>query len=556
MQVYNRLSPKKQERFGQTADKERLKAQDSLFRQPAQPIQVDLTDNSLWYGSDNAFPLKLATLVQESPAASSCISVLSDFLEGSGFSDETLKDKKINARGQTFGDIHNLVCESYALFEGFSLIVKYTREGKISEIFHYPFENCRLQRPDSKGIISKININPYYGTSIYQRVHTEEYDTFNADPIVVRSQMAKQKEKYKGQILYVAFTRPLSRFYPQPYYFSAKSWMGIDAGIGAYHENNLDAGFFVMVLMKMIGDPDAPSTHPDDQRINDQGQKESIRTRGQRFDMIMQQFVGAESNTKMMVLWEMMKDQLPELQAFPTSTNTDFFVALQNLTTKNILIAMKIPSILANMGGENSLSDGNQMANATRVMHDRVKKPQNLLTRTYKTLLSVFKEPYAQDIKILNTNSFEAMAKIDPEVWAALTPEEKRKWIKENTDYPIEDTLAAPAPAATPEPVNQFQNVLFTDYPEGAKKNAERALKWMDDNAGCGKPMGKRLAQDIVDSKPLSFKDIRRIYNYLRRNREHDGKLFSDSCESCLFSAWGGKPMHDYCEAKIKMINE
>lgn len=556
LQVYNRLTPKKAERFGQTPDSERTKFQNVLFRQPAQPIQVDLTDNSLWYGSDNAFPLKLATLVQESPAASSCISVLSDFLEGSGFSDETLKDKQINARGQTLGDIHNLVCESYALFEGFSLIVKYTREGKISEIFHYPFENCRLERPDAKGIISKININPYYGTSIFQRMYTEIYDTFNPDPIVVRSQMAKQKEKYKGQILYVAFTRPLSRFYPQPYYYSAKSWMAIDAGIGAYHENNLDAGFFQTVLMKMIGNPDEVSTHPDDVCYNDAHQSEPKRTRGERFNIMMQGFTGSESKTKMMVLWEMMKEQLPTLEAFPTTTNEAFFTTLQNLTTKNILIATKTPSILANMGGESSLSDGNQMANATRVMHDRVKKPQNLLIRTYKMLLGNFKVPYEQEIKILNTNSFESSVKVEDQ-WKALTAPEQRQWLKENTDFPIQETTPATAtPTPTPAKVNQFSNIMFTDYPEGAKKNAQRALRWMADNEGCGKPMGKQMSQDIVDSKPLSFKDIKRIYNYLRRNRVHENKLFSDSCDSCLFSAWGGIAMFDYCEAKIKEINE
>lgn len=554
LKIYNRTP--KPDKFGQIADSKRLDADNALFRQPAQPIQVDLTDNSLWYGSDNAFPLKLATLVQESPAASSCISILTDFLEGAGFSDDTLKDKVINRQGQTFGDIHSLVCESYAMFEGFSLIVKYTLEGKISEIFHYPFENCRLQRPNEQGVISKINVNPYYGTQIYQRKYTEEYDTFNPRPEIVRAQMAKQKDKFKGQILYVAFTRPLSRFYPQPYYFSAKSWMAIDAGIGGYHENNLDAGFFQMVLLKMIGNPDEPSTHPDDQITNTSGEKESVRTRGQRFEVDMQGFVGSDSKTKMMIFWEAMKEQMPELTAFPTTTNTDFFVALQNLTTKNILIATKVPAVLGNMGAENSLSDGNQMANATRVMHDRVKKPQMLLTRTYKTLLSNFKEPYIQDIKILNTNSFESTVDIKDQ-WASLNPDEKREWLKDNTDFPIKDESApAPSPTTPTAPANKFENIFFTDYPDGAKQNAKTALKWLENNSDCGKPMGRKVAQNIVDGKPIPFAEIRRIYNYLKRNQVHEGKLFSDSCDACLYSAWGGTAMLNYCADKIKMINE
>jgi len=243
--------------------------------------------------------------------------------------------------------------------------------------------------------------------------------------------------------------------------------------------------------------------------------------------------------------------QFPELQAFPSVANDNFFTNLQETCDRKILIAMKIPGILVNTGRDNSLSDGTQMANATRVMHDRVAKPQNMLEAIYMQVLKRFREPVVGEIKIVNTNSFQELDAIDPLIWEVLTPEEKRQWIKDNTEYPVTE---APAPVLAP--VNKFQNILFTDYPEGAKKNAARALKYMEDNGACGKPFGKQLAKDIVDSKPLSFKDIRKIYNYLKRNRDHQNKLFSDSCEAVLFSAWGGVAMFDYCASKISMIND
>jgi hypothetical protein len=141
----------------------------------------------------------------------------------------------------------------------------------------------------------------------------------------------------------------------------------------------------------------------------------------------------------------------------------------------------------------------------------------------------------------------------DPLTWGELTRPERRQWIKDNTEFPILEIDAPPAPAA---PTNKFQNILFTDYPESAKNTASRALKYSKDNPGCGKPMGQKVAQDIVDGKPLSFKDIKRIYNYLKRNRDHSNKLFSDSCEAVLFSMWGGIAMFDYCAAKIQMVND
>lgn len=434
-------------------------------------------------------------------------------------------------------------CEAWSLFRGFAWLLKYSLEGSITEIHPIPFENCRLGIPDPKGIISKIFVNPFYGTDIDDKKYTVEYDTYS--PKEVRAQMGKQGPKFKGQILYVCQTRPLSRYYPEPEYYSCEGWMGVDAGIQGYHKNNLDAGFFQTVLLKMIGDPDLASTHPDDQKDDGNGNKVSSRTRGERFNMEMQKFTGSDSKTKMLVLWEQLKDQMPELQAFPAITNDNFFTNLQNVCTEKILQAHKMPGILVNMGRENSLSDGAQMANATVVMHDRVKKHQALLERTYKEVLSRFVQPFTGEVKIVNTNSFQEIKSIDPLVWEALTVEERREWIKENTEYKIQETVVQPQ-------ATNFRNVFFTDYPDKAKSNAKRAL---EHTIPCGTPMGKRRGEAIAEGKPLSFKEIKSIYSYLNRNTGNKNKTW-DSCDAVLFHMWGGQEMLEYCEAKIKMINE
>jgi hypothetical protein len=521
----------------------------NLFRQPAHQTQVDLTEGVLPYGKDNNFPLRLATMVQSSPTGAAGVSIISEFIEGAGFSDQSLKDIVINGRGETFGILHSLTCESWALYRGFAWLIKYNAQAQITEIFNIPFENVRLCKPDSRGVISKVRVNPYFGTSEYRKSDSVEYDVFTPNQKQTLAQIAKQTEKFKGQILYVGQTRPLSRFYPEPEYYSAQGWLKIDAGIQDYHSNNLEAGFFQTVLLKMIGNPDDPSTHPDDQSTDDQGNKISIRTRGERFNIAMQEFTGADSKTKMLVLWEQLKDQMPELQAFPQITNENFFTNLQETCDRKILIAMKVPGILVNMGRENSLSDGAQMANATKVMQDRVKKPQNMLENYYMQVLKMFATPYVGEVKIINGNTFQELETIDPSIWEVLTPEEKRQWIKENTEYPISN---APAPM----PVSNFKDIFFTDYPEGAKKNAAKALKYSEDHPGCGTPMGKRRGADISEGRPLSFKDIKSTYNFLKRNAGFENTLFSDSCNAVLFSMWGGKPMLDYCADKIKFVNE
>jgi len=98
--------------------------------------------------------------------------------------------------------------------------------------------------------------------------------------------------------------------------------------------------------------------------------------------------------------------------------------------------------------------------------------------------------------------------------------------------------------------------VFFTDYPQDARDSAKRALKFVADNPGCGTTKGKQMGDDIMNGRPISYKDLRRIYNFLNANRPYKDQLFSDSCESCKFAMWGGMAMFDYCAAKIKMINE
>ena len=262
---------------------------------------------------------------------------------------------EIQANGQ---EIHSrtfiLRFQKHTLLnEGFALNIKYTIEGKISEVFSVPFENVRLKQPDDKGIISKVNVNPYYGTNIFQKRFTEEYDLFNPDRKVVLAQIAKAQSRKRtptrGRFFTLLILSRFPRFYSIPSYYSAKHWLSIDGAIGEFHSNNLDAGFFQTVLLKMIGNPDEPSTH------------QTIRNKtktGILFPFVQEgevQYRNAAVHwerlkTKMMVLWEMAKDMLPELQAFPSVTNEQFFTTLQDLTTRNILIAFGVPSVLANMG--------------------------------------------------------------------------------------------------------------------------------------------------------------------------------------------------------------
>jgi hypothetical protein len=184
-------------------------------------------------------------------------------------------------------------------------------------------------------------------------------------------------------------------------------------------------------------------------------------------------------------------------------------------------------------------------------------------------------KPYTQPINILHYNPFpETDSKsVDKNIWDALTLKEKRNWIKKNTNFDIlvedpttimpdkppipVDPVQIPQTTESGQPQNKFQDFLFTNYPQGAKDNAQKALDFRNKtNSQCGTKMGWQFCEDLISGRPLNFKQIKKLYNYLGKNREFSNGIFSESCNSILFSAWGGLDMFNWAENQIISINE
>lgn len=545
-----------------------------IKRQEATPAQKDYSKDIIRFGENDNFPLRLARLVQQSPTASSCIDTRIDFIQGGGFSDNALKVIKLGPTGFTFNDLHAHCSDAFGIFEGFAFQVLWNLKGNITEIRSIPFEYCRLAIPDKYGDITKIHINPYYGTGEYQIRYTTDFDVYN--PKNVKIQQKQQGLKYKGQIFWYGTTGPLSRFYPVPKYYSCADWMSIDEAIGGFHHHNIDNGFFQSVLFRMIGDPLQPSEHPDDMTwnaTNNQYEPNPKYTQAYRLNIEMQKFSGWDKAGNIMVQWGANKEELPDIQPFQSATNAELFNTLSNLTTENIARGTKVPAILANIQSGASLGgDGNNIRASVKLMQQRVTKVHAMLIPIYQELLIHLEKPYLDPINILHYDPFPetGFRQVDVNIWGALTMKEKRNWIKKNTNYEIlvenpdtimpdkppipVDTVQQSAPTA---PQNKFQDIFFKDYPEGAKLASQKALDFKNKtNSACGGKAGWQMCDDIIGGRPLSYREIRRIYNYLKKNRDFSNRVFSDSCESVLFSAWGGLQMFNWCEAKINSINE
>lgn len=90
-----------------------------------------------------------------------------------------------------------------------------------------------------------------------------------------------------------------------------------------------------------------------------------------------------------------------------------------------------------------------------------------------------------------------------------------------------------------------FQDDTYSNYPEGVKNNAKKALKWAEENGwgSCGTQVGKTRANQLANGEGISFDTIQRMYSYLSRHKVdlESSKSYEDGCGKLMYDAWGGE---------------
>jgi len=98
----------------------------------------------------------------------------------------------------------------------------------------------------------------------------------------------------------------------------------------------------------------------------------------------------------------------------------------------------------------------------------------------------------------------------------------------------------------------------YTDYGDGVKGNAKRALEWADKNGwgSCGTPVGKQRANQLAKGEPISLDTIKRMYSFLSRHERdlESSKSYGDGCGKLMYDAWGGKSGLSWSRNKLREL--
>lgn len=438
----------------------------ALTREIVKDQQVRFDEETIVWGENDALPMIIFHAINQSPTTMSCLGKVTDFMQGSGFTDKTLMQMPVDTDGTTLWELHQKICEYMTKLEGFSTRFMFNGEGAITQAMVMPIENLRFVKPQitQSRKIRKIKYNPYWGTDLMTPNDSDSYNVWNpsqeqryAEIIALKDE--KERAEYKGQIYFYGNPRSPYKFYPVPKYWSGKEWIYVDGQCQIFNKKMLDDGFFQSVMIKMIGDPTQPSKNPKYQK-NNLGTDNTTRkewdgtTVGEEFSENMSKnFSGVEKAGKAMVTWSQNKDTAATIEAFPNNANFENLDGTQIMAIRGIAIATEVQAILANLPQQGSSlgSDGDSMRMAVELMQARVKEPQITLEQFYNTvLLPNMAEKTGARVKIIQHQPISNQIQVPDKVWEWMNDKEKADFVRAHIPTVTVDVSRETQPAAAP----------------------------------------------------------------------------------------------------------
>jgi hypothetical protein len=157
------------------------------------------------YGLKNDYPQKIIEIINSSGTGKVCVDLYTKFMRGTGFVDANLNELQINVSGERVFSILNKTAEDFRRFNGFAVLVKYNGMIEMDELFHVPFEHCRIEIDKNKKYTGRIAIHPDWTSQrgiSFRRDDIVYITKYNPKTVQAEMALAGSPEKYVGQVFY------------------------------------------------------------------------------------------------------------------------------------------------------------------------------------------------------------------------------------------------------------------------------------------------------------------------------------------------------------------
>jgi len=463
------------------------------------------------YGDDNNYYQYLIDLYHSSPTNNACIKGTVDQIFGKGL-EVTRASRDLPGYIEfkklfSADDLRAVAMDLKMLGQASFQLVKSKDRKKYVQAKHFPQQTLRPAKCNEKGEIEKYYYCPDWANM--KRNHTPiEFRAFGYD------QSANEC---------ILTIKPYSTgsFYFAPVdYQGGTQYANLEAEISNFHINNIMNGLAPSMLINFNnGQPPAEV-------------KDTVEAQ------IKQKFGGSSNAGRFIISWNDGKDSSADITPVQLSDAHNQYQFLSQESMQKIMVAHRIvsPLLLGIKDNTGFGSNADELKSAS-ILFD------NVVVRPFQRLI------IDAVTKVLNFNGFNLNL-----YFKTLQPLEFTDLSGNVIDDETREEETGVSLASQKKKIDLADS--YTDYPEGARSNAKKALEWAEKNGWgeCGTPVGKARANQLANGEPISRETIARMAAF-RRHQQNKDVPYSEGCGGLMWDAWGGDAGIRWAESKLKEID-
>ena len=507
------------------------------------------------YGDDNNYYQYLIDLYHSSPTNNACIKGTVDQIFGKGL-DVTRASKDLPGYIEfkklfSADDIRAIAMDLKMLGQASFQLVKSKDRKKYVQAKHFPQQTLRPAKCNEKGEIEKYYYCPDWANM--KRNHTPiEFRAFGYD-------------QNANECILTIKPYSTGSFYFAPVdYQGGTQYANLEAEISNFHINNIMNGLAPSMLINFNnGQPPAEV-------------KDTVEAQ------IKQKFGGSSNAGRFIISWNDGKESSADITPVQLSDAHNQYQFLSQESMQKIMVAHRIvsPLLLGIKDNTGFGSNADELKSASILFDNVVVRPfQRLIIDAVTKVLNFngynlnlyFKTLQPLEFTDLSGNVIDDETR-EEETGVSLASQKKKiELVKPNAGESKDDFLGRCIPIVVREGKDTDQAAAicysyfegkteladsYTDYPEGARSNAKKALEWAENNGWgeCGTPVGKARANQLANGEPISRETIARMAAF-RRHQQNKDVPYSEGCGGLMWDAWGGDAGIRWAESKLKEID-
>lgn len=507
------------------------------------------------YGDDNNYYQYLIDLYHSSPTNNACIKGTVDQIFGKGL-DVTRASKDLPGYIEfkklfSADDIRAIAMDLKMLGQASFQLVKSKDRKKYVQAKHFPQQTLRPAKCNEKGEIEKYYYCPDWANM--KRNHTPiEFRAFGYD-------------QNANECILTIKPYSTGSFYFAPVdYQGGTQYANLEAEISNFHINNIMNGLAPSMLINFNnGQPSAEV-------------KDTVEAQ------IKQKFGGSSNAGRFIISWNDGKESSADITPVQLSDAHNQYQFLSQESMQKIMVAHRIvsPLLLGIKDNTGFGSNADELKSASILFDNVVVRPfQRLIIDAVTKVLNFngynlklyFKTLQPLEFTDLSGNVIDDETR-EEETGVSLASQKKKiELVKPNAGESKDDFLGRCIPIVVREGKDTDQAAAicysyfegkteladsYTDYPEGARSNAKKALEWAEKNGWgeCGTPVGKARANQLANGEPISRETIARMAAF-RRHQQNKDVPYSEGCGGLMWDAWGGDAGIRWAESKLKEID-